>query len=329
MIPPKDREIFPHPNAITVFITIYASMLSLPDFKEKKIIMLGSYGGEANELKFRNSNICLYKNGEFVNQISCHIVFCVFIIGECTLTSVLIKQLKQHGISIFLLNSSLQAYAEVVSLAEGNYVLRDRQYKLKSAETLDLYKMLMRNKIKNQYRMLKIAGKSPDKKQLKLTLETIDAVDNQSSLLGIEGNYSKYYFEKAFSDYKWYRRAPRTKEDINNLLLDMGYTFLFNYIDSLLRLFGFDTYKGFYHQLFFQRKSLSCDIEEPFRPLIDHQLIKSHNLGQIDEKDLKFIIMYWNFTAISSTVLNINNLNLNYVNSHIRYTFKLQQKQIF
>jgi CRISPR-associated protein Cas1 len=263
-------------------------MLSLPDFKEKKIIMLGSYGGEANELKFRNSNIRLYKNGEFVNQISCHIVFCVFIIGECTLTSVLIKQLKQHGISIFLLNTSLQCYAEVVSLAEGNYVLRDRQYKLNDTETLEFSKILVRNKINNQYRMLQLTKRKPSKKQLQLTLKTIASADNQSSLLGIEGNYSKYYFEKAFSDYGWYRRAPRTKEDINNLLLDMGYTFLFNYVDSLLRLFGFDTYKGIYHQLFFQRKSLSCDIEEPFRPLIDRQLVKSHNLGQIDEKDFKF-----------------------------------------
>lgn len=264
-------------------------MLSLPDFKEKKIVMVGNYGNEANELKFRNSNICLYKNGEFVNQISCHTVFCVFIIGECTLTSVLIKQLKLHGISVFLLNYSLQAYAEVVSLAEGNYVLRDKQYKLTPAEALDFSKMIIRNKIKNQHRMLQLVKKVPDKKRLQLTLEKLEAADNQSSLLGIEGNYSKYYFDKAFGNLGWYRRAPRTKEDINNLLLDMGYTFLFNYIDALLRLFGFDTYKGFYHQLFFQRKSLSCDIEEPFRALVDHQLIKSHNLGQINEKDFKFV----------------------------------------
>lgn len=263
-------------------------MLSLPDFKEKKIIILSSYRGDANDLKFKNSNICLYKNGEFVSKISCHIAFCVFILGECTLTTVLIKKLKEHGVSVFLLSNSFKKYAELLSQAEGNYVLRGKQYALSDSEALELARMIVLNKIKNQYRLLKKVDKKPDKKYLNTILKKVRAIKTRSSLLGIEGNYSKYYFKKVFADYDWYRRAPRTKEDINNLLLDMGYTFLFNYIDSLLCLFGFDTYKGFYHQLFFQRKSLCCDIEEAFRPLVDHQLIKAHNLGQIAKKDFKF-----------------------------------------
>lgn len=84
------------------------------------------------------------------------------------------------------------------------------------------------------------------------------------------------------------RRAPQTKEDIINLLLDIGYTYLFNFCDALLKLFGFDTYKGYYHKLFFQRKSLACDIMEPMRPLIDQQIIKSYHLGQIKNNDFVF-----------------------------------------
>jgi len=55
-----------------------------------------------------------------------------------------------------------------------------------------------------------------------------------------------------------------------------------------LKLFGFDTYKGVYHTLFFQRKSLACDLMEPFRPLIDKEILKAYNLKQIDEKDFSF-----------------------------------------
>ena len=62
----------------------------------------------------------------------------------------------------------------------------------------------------------------------------------------------------------------------------------FNCMDSLLRLYGFDTYKGFYHKLFFQRKSLACDVMEPFRCVIDKQILKAFNLGQIDEKILRW-----------------------------------------
>ena len=65
----------------------------------------------------------------------------------------------------------------------------------------------------------------------------------------------------------------------------MGYTYLFHFMDSLLRLFGFDTYKGAYHQLFFQRKSLACDMMEPFRCIVDRALLKIHTLGRFDAGD--------------------------------------------
>ncbi len=82
---------------------------------------------------------------------------------------------------------------------------------------------------------------------------------------------------------------PRTKVDVPNFLLDIGYTVLFNFIDSILRLHGFDTYKGIYHQLFFQRKSLSCDIMEPFRCIIDRALLKGFNLGAIKQEHFKLV----------------------------------------
>lgn len=43
-----------------------------------------------------------------------------------------------------------------------------------------------------------------------------------------------------------------------------------------------------YHTLFFERKSLVCDLVEPFRCLIDRQIRKIYNLGQINEKDFIF-----------------------------------------
>mgnify|MGYP000692118735 CR=1 FL=1 len=113
---------------------------------------------------------------------------------------------------------------------------------------------------------------------------------DHKSLLGIEGNYSRKYFQVYFKELGWRRRAPRVKEDIPNLLLDIGYTYLFNFVDAVLRVYGFDTYKGVYHKLFFARKSLACDLMEPFRPIIDRKLRAAWNLGQIKKEDFK----YWN-----------------------------------
>jgi CRISPR-associated protein Cas1 len=122
----------------------------------------------------------------------------------------------------------------------------------------------------------------PNKKEM---ANTIKLISDSKSLLGVEGNFSKIFYQTYFKKINWYRRSPRAKEDIPNLLLDLGYTFLFNFIDSLLQLYGFDTFKGVYHKLFFQRKSLACDLMEPFRPIIDKQLLKSYNLGQIKTAD--------------------------------------------
>lgn len=74
------------------------------------------------------------------------------------------------------------------------------------------------------------------------------------------------------------------KCDPINVVLDIGYTILFNYIECNLRIFGFDVYKGMLHQLWFKRKSLVCDLVEPFRAIIDHQVLKSFNLGEFSEK---------------------------------------------
>ena len=50
-------------------------------------------------------------------------------------------------------------------------------------------------------------------------------------------------------------------------------------------MYGFDVYVGILHTQFFHRKSLVCDLEEPFRVIIDAALIKAMNLGQIKNED--------------------------------------------
>lgn len=57
----------------------------------------------------------------------------------------------------------------------------------------------------------------------------------------------------------------------------------------MLCLYGFDTYHGVLHKQFYMRKSLVCDLVEPFRCLIDHKVKKAIHLGQIKKED--FIVV--------------------------------------
>lgn len=265
-------------------------MLSLPDFKEKQILFINTMEHEGkSSVRLLNENIVFSKDDKIINRISCHKAFSVFIIGDITLTSKLIQEANDFGVSFFLLKRNFSLYAGIQAQAEGNYLLRMLQYKLDDKSELILAKNLISNKIENQLKLIKpnLEAKKYKNLQTKIAKDIQKATDSQN-LMGIEGNISKLYFSTYFQDTDWLRRVPRTKQDVPNLLLDIGYTFLFNFIDSLLQLYGFDTYKGIYHKLFFQRKSLSCDIMEPFRCVIDKALVKAYNLGQIDEKDFEF-----------------------------------------
>lgn len=261
-------------------------MIKKADFREKRILTVQAEYGHCYTLKLLNDNIRFVCDDEVVNQMSCHLIFAIFIIGEISITTVLLKKLHALGISVFLLNYNLAVKAAMPSESEGNYLLRSKQYT--SSNTLDVAKNIVTNKITSQELILKRAKKEYEQTVFDQAHKQIRVVKDQQQLLGVEGNVSKTYFQTLFADAGWLRRAPQTKEDIHNVLLDIGYTYLFNYCDALLRLFGFDTYKGYYHQLFFQRKSLVCDVMESMRPLIDYQLLKSFNLNQIKETDFIF-----------------------------------------
>lgn len=79
--------------------------------------------------------------------------------------------------------------------------------------------------------------------------------------------------------------TPEKKTDALNTALDFGYTMLFNYIECFVRLFGFDPYIGVYHRLWHKRKSLICDLIEPFRCIIEHTTRTAFNRKQFTKSD--------------------------------------------
>lgn len=263
-------------------------MLSLPDFEEKQILFIQARKDTDNFLKFQNDNILYRRDEENIDMISCYKVFAVFVAGDFSITTVLIRNCEQYGIALFLLKNNFQIYASINSSMEGNYLLRERQYGFK--EEFTSARKLIKNKIHNQLALLAERKMIANfNSEYSVFCDKIDNAVSEKALLGIEGAMSKEFFNQYFKDFCWLRRMPRTKYDINNVLLDIGYTFLFNFMEALLNLYGFDAYKGFYHKLFFQRKSLACDLIEPFRCLIDRQLRKAHKLGQIKEDDFDYI----------------------------------------
>ena len=265
-------------------------MLSLPDFKEKQILFARAEWGTHASLRFQNDNIVFLKDGVVVNRASCHKVFAVFVAGDIMITSRLLQKAATHAVSIFFMRNNFEVAAPFVATADGNYLLRMKQYAFTADQELSLAKVIIKNKTHNQLCLLKERGISEkDIQYWEYATTRITEAKDGEQLLGMEGELSRRFFSSYFQDIGWRRRMQRVKPDVPNFLLDMGYTYLFNTIDALLRLHGFDTYKGVYHKLFFQRKSLACDLEEPFRCIIDRALVKAYHLKQINENDFTVV----------------------------------------
>ena len=262
-------------------------MLSLPDFKEKQIVFAFISHGE--KLSFKNDNLIIKnEDGETIHQSTCYRLFALYIVGNITVTTGLLQRSEKFGFTLVFMTHYLRVYGIWGAKTEGNFLLRKKQYDYAS---LSIASHLIKNKVENQNHLLKkIRNKDEQIKtsiqrliEFKKNLESTEL--NLSKILGFEGIASREYFKILFRDCNWVARRPRVKHDPINSLQDTGYTILFNFVEGLLGLYGFDVYKGVYHQCFYQRKSLVCDMVEPFRPIIDARIRKAYGLGQIKKED--------------------------------------------
>jgi CRISPR-associated protein Cas1 len=307
-------------------------MLTEPSFMFAKTLFV--FPMEKEKIVFQNDNfVVLDKNEKIKFQYSCYKIFLVFIVGGFSITSKLIENSKKFGFSIVLMSTNYKILSTINYITEGNTVLREKQYIYKDSN--NLARKIIINKLQNQIDTLTFLrvdiaeSKEIIGRHLKeLSKEDIDI----NTIMGYEGLSAKVYFNRIFSEFDWKGRQPRVKRDIINVLLDIGYTILFNYVEALLNLYGFDVYKGNLHQLFFRRKSLICDIVEPYRPIIDITVRKMINLKQVSienfeqTKDGRFLLKWNNSAKISgifiSALADYRQHIFRYVQSYYRWFMK-------
>ena len=307
-------------------------MLSANDFKRKQIIFLLTNVGE--KLSFSNDNIVIKdKDGKIKYQSTCYRLFMVCVVGNISITSGLIMRSKKFGFSVCLMTTTFKVYEIIGARMEGNTLLRRHQYEYTEN---DIGRKIEQNKIFNQKNALqKIRSKSDYVKEgISLLDEMGNKLDSQMEyleIMGIEGNAARVYFPRIFDNVKWNGRKPRIKNDYVNVTLDIGYTMLFNIVDAMLQIYGFDTYYGVFHKCFYMRKSLVCDIMEPMRPIIDYEIRKAINLGQckkidFQEYDKRWVLKY-NCNAayvqfLMNAILDYKDDIFLYVQKYYRYFMK-------
>ncbi len=217
----------------------------------------------------------------------------LFVIGHITVTTPLIEKCKKYGVALVVMKPNLRPVFFWANSAEANYLLRRRQYEFKP-DDLTVAKAIVQNKAENQRAALLKTRRKDEVtiealEQCAYAIESIPCISDYNQLMGLEGATAKKFFAAYFQNLNWHGRHPRMKTDVMNVTLDIGYTVLFNFMESFIRLFGFDLYVGVYHRLWFKRKSLVCDLIEPFRCIIDHTTLLAFNRKQFSDKDFTLV----------------------------------------
>lgn len=267
-------------------------MLNQKDLDYRQFVILNSIFDSHHLCVSKGNAVIKDHQGAVLTKLSKHKVLGLMIIGHYTITSPLVDFCHKNSIALIVVNTRLRPVFFESKFSEANYLLRQRQHRLSSEIALHYASGFVSSKIYSQASQVHaLRSKTESQKQAIGTLEKYyhnslkaPALDY---LMGVEGNAAKLYFQQYFVDMKsatWKGRKPRLKIDPINVTLDIGYTLLFNFVECIVRLFGFDVYVGVLHQLWFRRKSLICDFVEPFRCIVDKQVVKSFRLGQFDIK---------------------------------------------
>lgn len=220
-------------------------------------------------------------------------ILALFIVGHITITTPLIEKCKKYNLALVVVKPNLRPVFYWSDAAEANFLLRQRQHTFPN-EDLSIARWIVENKVANQLSVLKKTRKKDEMtlaaiQQCEATLSELHDIDDYNSLLGKEGVTARQYFAAYFQSLDWKGRKPRIKSDVVNVVLDIGYTILFNFMECFIRMFGFDLYIGVYHRLWFKRKSLVCDLMEPFRCLIDHAVLLAFHRNQFSADDFELV----------------------------------------
>ena len=122
-------------------------------------------------------------------------------------------------------------------------------------------------------------------------IDNVYAAENIDSVLGIEGNCAKAYFEifgKLFKTPGMFEfRSKRPPLDPVNATLSFCYTIYTTEYAAALETVGLDSCIGFYHSLRSGRNSLACDLVEEGRCHVERFALTLFNLKILSEQDFE------------------------------------------
>ena len=187
------------------------------------------------------------------------------------------------NIDTYVMTRGNRAVAVLRNLEDDSHVkTRLCQYEsYKSEKGISIARQFVISKLKGQNIILKKHGLRNHGIDFKAKIDNLEGENLRkirSKLHGIEGRYSKRYFDQIFSLFPENMRPKRrvgykAYDGVNNVF-NFGYYVLKCKVHKALLKAKLEPYLGFLHSVQHGKPSLVCDFQELYRHLIDDFLIE-------------------------------------------------------
>lgn len=243
-------------------------------------------------------------------QVPMHHLGAIVCLGRVSLSPQLMARCMADGRSVVWLNENGRFQARVEGEVGGNILLRQAQFRAadKPEIALQLSKAFIAGKLKNSRNVLmRSARDSKDEaektqlakaaKALAVNLRNVQHAESPASVLGLEGDAARVYFEQfntlikpsMRAEFEYQGRSRRPPKDAVNALISFIYALLLSDCRSALETVGLDPQLGFFHVVRPGRPALALDLMEEFRALLGDRLaLTLMNRGQLQLKDFEF-----------------------------------------
>lgn len=189
---------------------------------------------------------------------------------QATITAYTLYELTKNKIRVVFCDETKNPYGELCAYY-GQYNSSKKitlQTMWPQQLKLEAFKKIICVKINNQAKVLERNGFLPQADELKRLSEDVLSGDESNR----EGMAAKIYFRSLF--------GPDFTRELNssvNMALNYGYAVLLSAINREIILNGCLTQIGLKHNNEYNYFNLSCDLIEPFRPIVDEHVFLHKN----------------------------------------------------
>ncbi len=207
----------------------------------------------------------------------------IIIASKISLNHSTLIALGAEGISVIILHRSQGVI--LVPMESKNSEIKLAQYKA-AIDPLSIASWLLRQKIQTHCRQLSLHGIALSEDSFIKSIESASSLDE---LLGIEGSFSRSYFQNYFKLFpRTLHKGRRSKNpplDPLNAILSYLYTLIYYLISVRLIGYGLEPGIGYLHRPFRSHNALASDLMEIFRADINEWVFQLFDRGVLHQKD--------------------------------------------